>query len=331
MVKLPGRCSPAKLSKSRPQAVRRLLANEKTLRRKDKLHTFNDALREYISLDHAEIIPRHQIDVTPHYLPVHGVFKDSSTTTKLRPVFDASAKTISGVSLNDILLPGSCPYPPLSDILIRFRKHRVGVSADISKMFREVLLHPEDRDLHRFILRDEAGALIDCRMKRVTFSITSSPFLATQVLRTLANIVSVSYPLTAKRMQKDFYVDDLLSGADIVQEADQLRRETCDILESAGMTIRKWRTNSAKFRNLIPSELQESSPLIILSPDNTPKALGVHWDVAKDTLHIATPINISIPKSITKRVITSGTASVFDVLGLFSPAIIPARLLLQDL
>ena len=86
-----------------------------------------------------------------------------------------------------------------------------------------------------------------------------------------------------------------------------------------------------KLCHLIPSELQESSPLIISSPDNTPKALGVHWDVAKDTLHIATPINISIPKSITKRVIASGTASVFDILGLFSPAIIPARLLLQDL
>ncbi len=245
MVKLPRRCSPAKLGKSRPQAVRRLLANEKTLRRKDKLHTFNDALREYISLDHAEIIPRHEIDVTPHYyLPVHGVFKDSSTTAKLLPIFDASAKTTSGVSLNDILLPGPCQYPPLSDVLIRFRKHCVGVSADISKMFREVLLHPEDRDLHWFILRDEAGALIDCRMKRVTFGITS---LATQVVRTLANIVSVSYSLTAQRMQRDFYVDDLLFGADTVQEADQLRRETCDILESAGMTLRKWRTNSAEF------------------------------------------------------------------------------------
>ncbi len=138
---------------------------------------------EYVTLDHVEVIPPIQIaNILHFYLPEHGVFKDSSTTTKLRPVFDASAKSSTGVSLNDIVDFGPCLYPALADVLIRFQTHNIGIAADISKMFREVLLHPDDRDLHRFLFRDEHGNIQDCRMKRVTFGVTSSPFLASQVI-----------------------------------------------------------------------------------------------------------------------------------------------------
>ena len=75
----------------------------------------------------------------------------SSTTTKLRVVFDASAKTTSGFTLNDILLPGPGLYPLLTDVVLAFRTHVIGMSADISKMFREVELYQDDRDLHHFL------------------------------------------------------------------------------------------------------------------------------------------------------------------------------------
>ncbi len=81
---------------------------------------------------------------------MHGVVKESSTSTKLRIVFDASARTTSGYSLNDTLIPGPTPYPLLTNVLLRFRQHVIGMSADISKMFREVSLHSDDRDLHRY-------------------------------------------------------------------------------------------------------------------------------------------------------------------------------------
>ncbi len=102
-----------------------------------------------MDLGHAHIVPSHQLrPPDPHfYLPVHGVFKDSSTTTKVRAVFDASARTSSTFSLNDTLLPGPNLYPPLTDILLRFRKFPIAMSADISKMFREILLNPTEKDL----------------------------------------------------------------------------------------------------------------------------------------------------------------------------------------
>ncbi len=180
--------NPPELGESRGQAIKRLLANEKSLRPKGKLDAFNVELREYITLGHAEKIP--WLKLKPHYyLPVHGVFKETSTTTKTRPVFDASTKTTSGYSLNDTLLPGPNLYPPLPDVIIRFRRFKVRMSADISKMFREVLLDPTERDLHCFILCQEDGSLVDCRMLSAETDVWSE---ATQVLRTLAKSAEVS-------------------------------------------------------------------------------------------------------------------------------------------
>ena len=71
---------------------------------------------------------------------MHGVVKESSTTTKLRVVFDASAKTSTGYSLNDILLPGPSLYPKLTKMINQFCLNKIGMSDDISKMFREISL-----------------------------------------------------------------------------------------------------------------------------------------------------------------------------------------------
>ena len=184
---------------------------------------------------------------------MHGVFKDTSTTTKVRPVFDASARTSSGHSLNDQLLAGPNLYPAITDMLLQFRVHPIALSADIGKMFREIYVAKEDRDLHRFLYRDPSGAIQDCRMKRLTFGIKSSPFLATKVLLHHASTHRHSYPLASRCIENNFYVDDLLSGADSVEEA---RESTCNLLMDAAMSLRKLRTNLEEFRATIPEHLQ---------------------------------------------------------------------------
>ncbi len=159
------------------------------LKKKGIYDRFKTVLSEYLELDNAEPVPdselQHPQNPT-YYLPVQGVVRESSTTTKLRAVFDASARTSNGTSLNDTLLTGPTMYPLLSDVLIRFCNHAIGFSADIGKMFREIVSHPEERDLHRFLRRDEADRIQICRMKRLTFGIRSSTFLATQTIRHLA-------------------------------------------------------------------------------------------------------------------------------------------------
>jgi len=105
---------------------------------------------------HAEPIPPVDLGKPPSetfYLPMHAVRKEHSTTTKVRVVFDASAKSSSGISLNDTLLVGPTIHPSLTDVLLRFRSHRIALTADVSKMYRAIELAPSDRDLHRFVWR----------------------------------------------------------------------------------------------------------------------------------------------------------------------------------
>ena len=68
------------------------------------------------------------------------------TMTRARAVSNASAKSASGVSLNDFLLVGLTVHP--SDVLLIFRFHRIAVSMDVSKMYQITELVDADHDLH---------------------------------------------------------------------------------------------------------------------------------------------------------------------------------------
>ncbi len=67
------------------------------------------------------------------------------------------------------------------------------------------------------------------------------------------------------------------------------------------------------------------------STDCNPKTLGIHWNVTSDTLHVATPPPTVPADDITKCMVASGTVRVYDIIGLFSHSIVPAKILLQKL
>ncbi len=327
-VSLPRTESPPDLGDSRRQALSRLLANERSLQTRGHLSAFRDVVQEYFTLGHAEEVPIYELDRPSYYLPVHAVLKESSTSTKLRAVFDASARTSNGSSLNDQLLSGPNLYPPLPDVLIRFRCHPSAASADISKMFRGILLNAEEKDWHRFLYRANDGSIRDARMRRLTFGVKSSPFLATQVLRRHAQDNLESHPAAAQAVLSDFYVDDVLSGACNTNKAHDLFTDLRAFCAESGLDLRKWRTNDPSLRVLIPDHLLEPDTCDISA--SSAKALGVHWDTKADTLHVAIPDLPTSSAKVTKRTIASLTAGVFDVLGLFAPVVVSARILFQD-
>ena len=152
------------------------------------------------------------------YLPMHGVKKECSSTTKLRVVFDASAKSSTSVSLNDTLMVGLTLYPNLTDVLIRFRSYPFAIAGDISKMYRAVQLTPGDRDLRRFLWQPNlTSAIQDYRMKHVAFGVASSPYLVTQVLQQTAHDFGEEFTLAKPHILSSFYVDDCLAGADSLE------------------------------------------------------------------------------------------------------------------
>ncbi|XP_029178087.1 uncharacterized protein LOC114945904 [Nylanderia fulva] len=108
VVRLPRRTGPTRLGASRPAALSMLLSSERRQARQPELRRkYNDFLTEYLALDHMEIVPRgHAAPSEAYYMPHHAVFKASDPASKIRVVFNASARTTSTYSLNDCLLPG---------------------------------------------------------------------------------------------------------------------------------------------------------------------------------------------------------------------------------
>ena len=226
-VTLPRNKKDLQLGDSRTIAKKRYLSNERALLRNKHYPAFQRVVEEYFELNHARRVTAAELllpETQVFYLPMHGVHRASSSTTKLRVVFDASCKSSSGVSLNDTLAVGPMLHPTLEQILIKFRTYKVALSGDISKMFREVLLSPADQNYHRFLWRAKPDQeLQEHCMQRVTFGVASSPFLAVQTLQQSAKDFGEAQPEAQHQIKSHFYVDDLLGGAETETEAvDQI-------------------------------------------------------------------------------------------------------------
>ena len=190
VVTLPKKVTSLQLGESYTIAKNRFLRNEAALLRKGTWRHFQDVVQEYLTLGHAQLVtPAEQCMpiCNTFTLPMHAVYKASSSSTKLRVVFDASCSTSTGVSLNDILATGPSLHPNLDKILIKFRSYRVAVSADIAKMYREVILCQADRQLHRFVWRAQPNQPLSLYcMNRVTFGVRPSPYVAVRALQQAA-------------------------------------------------------------------------------------------------------------------------------------------------
>ena len=204
---------------------------ERSLHSRDQFGEFNTIMDEYFEMNHAELVPDKDFERATQdvfYLPMHAVQKESSTTTKLRVVFDGPAKSASGVSLNDLLLVGPTVHPSIVDVLLRFHFHRVALITDVSRMYCAIELTESDRDLHRFVWRKSPKEpLKDYRMTRVTFGISASAFAANMSINAVD--FAHQYPLAVKAVNESFYVDDGLTGADTIEETIELQKQLQDL------------------------------------------------------------------------------------------------------
>ena len=333
-VRLPRLQDPPRLGESKTQAINRARANERSLIRKGRLDSFQEVMSEYTTLNHSQVVDSQGVqEEETYYMPVHSVVKETSTTTKIRAVFDASAKTTSKHSFNDTLAVGPTLHPTIDKILMKFRTYTVAVTSDISKMYREVLLHPDDQPYHRYIWRpDQTSPWQEYQMCRLTFGVAASPYLAVKVLQQVGEDFGGQHPKTQWHIKNSFYVDDLLGGAETVEEATDLYLNLSNILSKASFHLRKWRSSSKEVLQHIPPEDQEALPTQELVDQHSavyPKALGVSWDSREDTMK--TSISMSPSYSTSKRGVVSDIARTFDVLGWIAPVILPMKLLYREL
>lgn len=151
-----------------------------------------------------------------YYIPHHGVW----TSDKFRVVFDGSCLTDKNISLNSTQFVGPKLQKDLIEILMRFRQHKIAVSADIKKMYRQIKIIPEQWNLQRIFWRENRNEpLKEYCLVVVTYGLASSPYLAVKAMQTGALSMQKEYPEAVDAIVNDFYMDDALTGAEDEQRA----------------------------------------------------------------------------------------------------------------
>ncbi|XP_011858578.1 PREDICTED: uncharacterized protein LOC105556116 [Vollenhovia emeryi] len=309
IVRLPFRDKDLPIGSNRKIALRRLNHVERAfkgnLTYRDRYTPF---MFEYVKLGHMSIVSDPVSDPENIvYLPHHGVFKESSTSTKLRVVFDASAKNNVGVSLNDAL----------------------HIGADLQKMFRQVLVHPDDRDFQRILWRFSLDEPVgEYRLNTVIYGQGCATYLAVRCLRQLAMEQLEKYPLASSAILNDTYVDDIISGADTVDAARALQEQLSSLLREGGFEAHKWCSNSESVLTEIPMNLRGSGSNLNIDTNDTTSALGLEWNPASDEFLFKVQMVGGVS---TKRRMLSAISKLFDPLGLIGPVLTKAKVLMQEL
>ncbi|KAK9694856.1 Pao retrotransposon peptidase [Popillia japonica] len=337
IVKLPFKRDPNSIGDTYSVALKRFHNLEKRLNKDvDLKMQYADFLDEYLKLRHMKSIPSSEtlLDTTPHYyLPHHAVLKPFSTTTKLRVVFDGSAKSSTGISLNDLLMVGPTIQDDLFSITLRLRTYPIVLTADIAKMYRQVLLDKSDSRFQRIFWRNDPRQPVQTyELSTVTYGTASASYLAIRCIRVyqLAQEKSLEFPVGSRISSQDFYVDDLITGCNTTEEAIDIINQTTSLLSKGGFELRKWCSNKAEiFTNAnVPTSIES---LHLLDKENV-KKLGLLWNSQRDALLYNAP-EPKFNTRVTKRsfCILSYIASLFDPLVLVGPTIFIGKILIQKL
>lgn len=331
IVQLPFKEPAEMLGESKLQALIRLKAMEKKFARDEGLRKeYTKFLKEYHELGHMETLNNKESSLSKiNYLPHHAVLKENSLTTKLRVVFDASCKTTSKKSLNDLLYVGPTIQEDVFALILRFRTYKYVLTADIAKMYRQILIDPTQRHLQCIMWRNSVDDQAKTyKLNTFTYGMNSSSFLATRCLKQLELEEKVR-TVGSRVVEQDFYMDDLITGANTMEEALQIRNEVIAILKKGCFQLRKWATNEPRLLDdLIDND--EENNVIKFDESDSLKTLGVTWHPVRDLFRVSVNVQFA-NRSVTKRNILAAIASIFDPLGLISPVIIRGKMLMQEL
>ncbi|XP_037816477.1 uncharacterized protein LOC119606893 [Lucilia sericata] len=331
IVCLPFKDTFSSLGPNRHIALSQYLRNEKVLMRNPEFKAqYDEVLKEYIALGHMEKIENSESSPS-YYLPHHGVFKPDSTTTKLRIVFNASSSSSNGNSLNDLLFVGPILQADLVALILKWRLFQFVFNADISKMYRQILLKSEHRQYQKIVFRSPSETQIEVyQLNTVTFGVNCAPFLALRMLLQLADDEERCFPLGSRILRESMYVDDALVGAHSIPDALEARDQLIGILGTAGFELRKWASNSKQILKNLPQEHLLNSSFLSLDDKSNAKTLGVHWNAAEDYFYFTTE-KIKFKTAYTKREVLSIIARLFDPAGWLAPVIITAKILMQQM
>ena len=277
-----------------------------------------------------------------YYLPWRIQFKPSSASTPVRVVFDASSGTAKrkdgsgGRCLNDLVCKGSIDSLDLMRVVLRFMIGPYALVADLSKMYNQFNLMPEYWNLQRVLIKDDIDPTSPVREACVTtaiYGVKSSAGQTEYGLKEIAKHVEKENPEVAKLLTVGRYVDNLLESRVTKEEAVELANDTIEVLDRLHLP-----TKGFSFSGEAPQELETIDGISI-------EVNSMKWTTGVDTIEVSVPplhfgtkrrgrvvgvklfeiggdfakMDQFVPGKLTRRMIVSKRASLYDSLGKLEP------------
>ena len=275
-----------------------------------------------------------------HYIAHHEILKPTSNSTPFRIVFNSSAP-FNGHVLNDYWAKGPDILNNIFGIILRFREGLIGCVGDLSKMFNSVELSLFDQHVHRFLWRSMNTAI-----EPQTHVLTAVPFgdrpsgcIVMLAMKETARMLKEKFPLAFKIIDEDSYVDDILYSLDSMNELMSVIRDIEHILKQGGFKVKGW----------VNSGMTQKDENIEILEKESESVLGLKWNPKSDKFQFETKLNFSpkkrgirlapnltknnihseLPPILTKRIVLSQIAAIYDPIGLVAPYVLKGKLLMR--
>ena len=278
-----------------------------------------------------------------YIIPWSAVTKETSITTPCRQVYDASSKTKTGYSLNDILAKGA-PKLDFDPMIINFRSNTIGLTADLLKFYNSVKLKREFYHLQCIYWTESFDPDEEPELwviKTLTYGLKSSSRQLEFCLQLLADENKDKKSLH-QLLTKFRFVDDLMISINSKKEASELTQVTNETLKDYGLKVKAWCQSYEK-----PSEVVSESGKLMAGGYIWLPELDLIW-IRVQPLHFSQKIkgniltnnlfiegtfeqlNDFIPRNLTLRMVASKAATLFDPLGIIGAWKIGLKTLVRD-
>ena len=291
-------------------SLNRLRSLLRKLKRTSNIEKYNEIIQEQIRDGVVENAPD-ETKGKEFYIPHKPVIRENAETTKIRIVYDASAKEREGVpSLNDCLHTGPSLQNKLWSVLVRGRFHPVANTGDLQKAFLQVRIREDDRDALRFYWRPREQAELQ------TLGLAPSPFLLGGVIEHHLGSWESRKPEVVPEIRRGLYVDDLISGSTTAAQAKELTDGATEVFADATFKLHKWNSNVEELEpkgGISDQDENTYAKQQLGAKGNESKILGLPWDKQDDTLEVVYPQEST---ESTKRGVLTGKLIYRDICNL---------------
>ena len=216
-------------------------------------------------------------------------------TTKVRVVFDGPAKDgESMLSINECLEKGPNLVPHLFDVLVKFRGYPVGIAADVEKTFHQIVIHPDDPKMLRFLWFNdpfkEHPEIVQFQFCRLVFGLTPSPAILSSLIQHHIEKYEQKEPQVTALLKDSFYVDYFIGGSTDDDKAIEIYENANEIIKDSGFRLRKWTSNSKVFQERVVTEEQ---PMKVAKPFHEPIKTAKTLGSERDMEVIDSPVKLS--------------------------------------